>query len=307
MFMLRKLLLALCVLAFCDAAFALESNTSRLLSFVWPNSPAERVDEIGRGVGIVFSPDLSVVNNCNFYKTLGFACFQDSDWSRVLGSIRRYNADHPGRRIHTLLLETHGTNGNGLKLQRSSNPQAERSYISVGALQERLESQGIFKVIISACNAGRLLRPHIYKELDPYNGDKLFLPATCGIFNASRHFDPQRSPVLIIRGELSHIETTLVGQFTELGAGARKSILVSAKALKVKAPREFAISEMLVQMLTRDPRLQLVTNSAVDDLSRNITPNNESEELFRRFVTYLNAVAAQEGMRSARANTAGGE
>jgi hypothetical protein len=305
--MLRRLFLALTVLAFCEAAVALESNTSRLLTFVWPNSPAERIDQIGRGVGIVFSPDLSVVNNCNFYKTLGFACFQDADWSRVLGGIRRYNAANPDRRLHTLVLETHGTNGNGLKLQRSSSPQAERSYISIGALQERLETQGIYKVVVSACNAGRLLRPHIYKELDPYNGDKLFLPATCGIFNASRDFDPQRSPVLIIRSELSHIETTLVGQFNELGASARKSILASAKAQKVKAPKEFAISEMLVQMLTRDPSLQLVTNSAVDDLSRVMTPNSQSEELFRRFVTYLNAVAAQEGARSARASAAGGE
>lgn len=305
--MLRSLLLALAVATFADAALALDTNTARLLSFVWPNAPAERVDQIGRGVGIVFSPDLSVANNCNFYKAMGFACFQDADWSRVLGAIRRYNAGHPDRRIQTLILETHGTNGNGLKLQRSSSPKAERSYISVGALQEWLEPEGIYKVVISACNAGRLLRPHIYKELDPYNGDRLFLPPTCGIFNASRNFDPQRSPVLIIRGELSHIETTLVGTFNELGPGARRSILASAKAQKIKAPREFAISEMLVQMLTRDPRLQLVTNSAVDDLSGAMTPNAQSEELFRRFVAYLNAVSAQEGVSATRTTAGGGK
>ena len=302
--MLRSLLLALAVATSAGTALALDTNTERLLTFVWPNTPAERVDQIGRGVGIVFSPDLSVANNCNFYKTMGFACFQDADWSRIRYAIRRYNADHPDRRIQTLILETHGTNGNGLKLQRGYSPKDERSYISVGALQEWLEPEGIFKVVISACNAGRLLRPHIYKELDPYNGDRLFLPPTCGIFNASRNFDPQRSPVLIIRSELSHIETTLVGTFNELGAGARRSILASAKAQKIKAPKEFAISEMLVQMLTRDPRLQLVTNSAVDDLSGAMTPNAQSEELFRRFVTYLNAVSAQEGVSTARA-TAG--
>src|SRR5205807_2394582 len=129
-----------------------------------------RIDQIGHGIGVVFSPDLSVSDNCRFYQALGFACFQDADWSRVLDEIHRYNIDHPDRRISTLILETHGTNGNGLKLQRSYNPQAERSYISVGALQQRLEPEGIYNVMISACNAGRLLRPYIYNQLDPYNG-----------------------------------------------------------------------------------------------------------------------------------------
>src|SRR6185503_14065540 len=107
---------------------------------------------------------------------------------------------------------------NGLKLQTTYAPDAERSYISVGALQQRLEPEGIYNVVISACNSGRLLRPYIYNQLDPYNGDKLFLPPTCGIIDAPHEFDGARSPVLIIRPESSHIETTLVGKVSELSA-----------------------------------------------------------------------------------------
>src|SRR5512134_2520137 len=91
--------------------------------------PAVSPGESGRGVAIVFSPDLSVPGNCDFYSALGFACFEDTDWTRVLAAIR----DHGEMRV--VVLETHGTNGHGLKLQRSKDPQAERSYVSVAALQ----------------------------------------------------------------------------------------------------------------------------------------------------------------------------
>lgn len=292
--MLRRLsLLAILFLSAATAA-ALELNSQQLLSFAWPDAPAARIDQIGRGIGVVFSPDLSVPDNCKFYRALGFACFQDADWDRVLDDIRRYNVRYPERRISTLVLETHGTNGNGLKLQGSYDPLADRSYIAVGALQERLEPEGIYNVIISACNSGRLLRPYIYNQLDPYNGDKLFLPPTCGIVNASADFDGRKSPVVVIRPQSSHIETTLVGSMRELSANARRSIVASAKAQHIPVPKEFAVSDMMVQMITRDHRLELATNSFVDDLSRDVQPVDRSEELFRSFVTYLNAVAARE-------------
>lgn len=279
---------------------AIEASSSHLLSFIWPEGHAARIDQIGRGIGVVFSPDLSVPGNCRFYQSLGFACFQDADWNRILDEVHRYDLLNPDRRLSTLVLETHGTNGNGLKLQRSYNPQGERSYVSVGALQEHLEEEGIYNVVISACNAGRLLRPYIYNELDPYNGDKLFLPATCGIVNASSGFDGSRSPVLIIRPESSHIETTLVGSIRELPAGTRNAILASAKALHITPPTQFAVSDMMVQMVTRDPRLELISNSYVDELSPEIQSVDRSEELFRRFVTYLNAVAARQAIPVAR-------
>ena len=276
------------------AAGALDYRSLRLLNHAWPDAPAAKVGDIGRGVGVVFSPDLSVEGNCRFYEALGFACFQDADWNHVLENVHRYNVLYPERRIYTLVLETHGTNGNGLKLQTSYNPAAERSYVSVGALQERLEPDGVYYVVISACNSGRLMRPNIYNELDPYNGDKLFLPATCGIINASRDFDPSRSVMTLMRPESSHIETTLVGSVRELAPATRRAILNSAKSLHIKPPTQFAVSDIMMQMLVRDSQLQLVANTPVDDLSKEIAPVNRSERLFRRFVTYLNAVAARE-------------
>ena len=54
--------------------------------------------------------------------------------------VHTFNLLNPYRRIGTLILETHGTNGNGLKVQESYEPTAARSYISVGALQERRQT-----------------------------------------------------------------------------------------------------------------------------------------------------------------------
>ncbi|MDQ6800465.1 MAG: hypothetical protein M3041_06460 [Acidobacteriota bacterium] len=277
----------------------------RLLGTAWPDTTAPRLSEIGRGVGVVFSPDLSVAGNCRFYQALGFACFQDADWSRVLDQIHRHNIANPDRRIYTLVLETHGTNGNGLKLQKSYSPTAERSYIAVGALQERLESEGVFYVIISACNSGRLLRPYIYGELDPYNGDRLFLPATCGIVNASKNFDPARNAVTIITPQSSHIETTLVGGVRELAPKTQKAILASARALRMTPPTQFAVSDMMVQMLTRDSRLELAANRYVEELSGEVKPVDSSEALFKRFVNYVNAVALREKTSTTRVTSRG--
>ena len=283
------------VLAFVLAtAASADTSTYRLLTHAWPGAQAKKVSEIGRGIGVVFSPDLSVKDNCRFYESLGFACFQDADWTNILTGIHTFNLLNPDRRIGTLILETHGTNGNGLKVQESYEPAAARSYISVGALQERLENDGVFYVIISACNSGRLLRPAIYNRLNPYCGDKLFLPANNGIVDASDEFDPRLSAVMIIRPESSHIETTLVGRVAELRASTRRAIVAAAKARGITLPPEFAVSDMLVQMLTRDPSLQLVTGAYTDELSKDIRTAQTSEALFTRFLTHLNAVAARE-------------
>ena len=287
------ILLILLVLLALPAAYG-DHNGLRLLGTAWPDTTAPKLAEIGRGVGVVFSPDLSVSGNCRFYQSLGFACFQDADWSRVLDQIHQHNAAHPDRRIYTLVLETHGTNGNGLKLQKSYAPTAERSYISVGALQERLQPEGIYYVIISACNSGRLLRPYIYTELDPYNGDRLFLPATCGIVNASEDFDPMHNAVTIITPQSSHIEMTLVGSVKELAPKTQKAILASARALRITPPVQFAVSDMMVQMLTRDDRLELAANRYVEELSGEVKPVDSSEALFKRFVKFVNAAAARE-------------
>jgi hypothetical protein len=273
---------------------AIDESTLRLLDRAWAGAPVGKMTEIGRGVGVVFSPDLSVQTNCRFYQALGFACFQESDWERVLDQIHRHNALYPERRIATLVLETHGTNGNGLKLQDSYDPKGGRSYISVGALQERLEPEGVFYVVISACNSGRLLRPSIYNKLDASCGDKLFLPATNGIVNASDEYDPRGSAVTIITPQSSHIETTLVGSLAELRPATHRAILAAAEARGVTPPKEFAVSDMMVQMITRDANLELAAGNVVEELSKDIRTQATSEALFKRFTGYLNAVAARE-------------
>lgn len=290
--MKRSILFALLV-ALATPAWTFDDTSVRLLSHAWPAGRAARIDDIGRGVGVVFSPDLSVLNNCRFYETLGFACFQDANWEHVLVDVHRHNVLYPESRIHTLVLETHGTNGNGAKLQVGYAPASDRSYISIGALQERLEPEGIDYVIISACNSGRLLRPEIYAHLDPYNGDKLFLPPTCGIVDASENFERERSSVTVLTPHESHIETTLVGRIAELAPATRRALAASAKAKGIKLPKEFAISDMMVQMIVRDPNIQLVANTYVDDMSKQILSQDHSEQNFKRFVTYLNAVTAR--------------
>ena len=293
--MIRRLLLLFVALLFISVRGA--SGRERgvgVLSSAWPATSVSRVSEIGRGIGVVFSPDLSVPGNCRFYEALGFACFQDADWSRVLDGIHRHNVLYPERRIYTLVLETHGTNGNGLKLQSSYSPTADRSYIAIGALQELLEPDGINYILVSACNSGRLLRPYIRNELDVYNGDRLFLPATCGIINASPDFDESRSAVTIITPQSSHIETTLVGSVKELTPQAQRLIATAARALHIVPPTQLAVSDIMMQILTRDSRLQLAVNQYVDELSPVIQSADRSEELFVRFKAYVNAVAARE-------------
>ena len=279
---------------FLFAGIASAERTEVLLARAWPAAPQAALAEIGNGVGIVFSPDLSVPGNCRFYTALGFACFDSADWLDILSGIHAHNIGNPGRRIRTLILETHGTNGHGLKVQTGKNPKDERSYISVGALQEWLEPVGVRHVIISACNSGRLLRPEIYTKLNPDPGDKLFLPATRGIIDASDVFDPKRNQVVVITPGASQIETTLVGSLKELAASTRESLEDAAEARDVKLPAQFAISEMLIKMMLRDETLELRTGAWVEELSKEQTSARASERLFTSFVAHLNYVAARD-------------
>jgi hypothetical protein len=290
--MLRVILTAFLLFASIPAR-ALDTTSLTLLAHAWPDAKPANVSEVGRGIGVVFSPDLSVPGNCRFYEALGFACFEDGDWNRVVDRIQRHNTLYPERRIGTLVLETHGTNGNGLKLQSGHSIDDDRSYIAVGALQERLEPAGVANIIISACNSGRLLRPQIHARLNPNPGDKLFLPATCGIVNASPEWNAERSAVTVITPSASHIETTLVGSVSEFAPATRRALLAAAKARGIAAPKQFAVSDMMVQMLLRDPRLALTANSYVDELSKTVQPAEESERLFARFLKYLDAIAAR--------------
>src|SRR5438045_1882700 len=289
---IRRLAVLTLVLA-ASAAMADEA-TSVLVARAMPYDPYARLSEIGHGVGIVFTPDLSVPGNCRFYESLGFACFEDADWTRVLDDIRLHNIFHPENRVRTLILETHGTNGNGLKLQRSYDPRADRSYISVGALQEHLEPDGVRYIIISACNSRRLLRASIYRSLDPNPGDKLFLPPTCGIVNASADYDSARSRIVVATPSASHIETTLVGNLRELAPVTRRVIELAAKTNGIRVPTQFAVSDLMMEMLLRDPRLELQTGESIDELSKVIQPQDVSEKLYKSFVAYVNSAGAKD-------------
>ena len=194
-------------------------------------------------------------------------------------------------RLRTLLIETHGTNGNGLKLQQNKDPDSERSYISVGALQERLEPEGLQYILISACNSGRLLRPAIYRDLDPNTEDKLFLPATCGIINASGTWNPGLSRVAVITPASSNVEMTVVGSVRELTKRARKRVNDSARAAGIKPPSEFVISDMLMSIIAGDQKLHLKEGGHAEDLSSVKTSADFSERLFKRFLKEMDARA----------------
>lgn len=292
---------ALLVLILFIAAAARADRTDRLLARALPTTPRAHLTELGSGIGIVFSPDLSIPGNCRFYTALGFACFESADWMRVLSDVNSWNIHHPEARIRTLILETHGTNGHGLKLQKGKEPLDERSYVSVAALQEILEPVGIRYVILSACNSGRLLRPEIYRRLNRQPGDKLFLPATLGIIDASDLFDPGRSDVTVITPASSHIETTLVGGLAEFAPSTRKALIAAAKARKVTLPARFAVSEMLIQMLLRDDKLELRTDAHVETLSKEQTDPAVSERIFDAFVARLDFLAAAPDVASGTA------
>ncbi|HYO78646.1 MAG TPA: hypothetical protein VE010_19455 [Thermoanaerobaculia bacterium] len=277
-----------------------EEKSEVLLAKAWPAAHVAALPEIGTGIGVIFTPDLSVKDNCRFFEALGFACFESADWLEVLSDIHAYNIDQPGRRIRTLILETHGTNGNGLKVQTGKNPEDARSYISVAALQEMVEPVGVRYIILSACNSGRLLRPEIYRKLNPNNGDKLFLPATRGIIDATEDFDPKKTTTTVITPAKSHIETTLVGSLRELAPATRDALEAAAKARSIELPKQFAVSEMLIQMLLRDPQLELRTGAHVEELSKTQTDPEASERIFKSFVDHL----AQVSSRGALSQTA---
>lgn len=254
-----------------------------LLSLALASNPQPgTVGEIGHGKAIIFSPDLVVDGNREFYERLGFLYFDSPDWDSVLDAIRR-----SPRPIDTVILETHGTNGTGLKLQEGKKPSDARSYISVGALQERLASAGVPYAVISACNAGRLFRPEIYTKLDPDPAEPLFLPATLGIVHASGEFDASKSGVRVYRRKQSNLETLMEGRYAELSEQVRST-------LDASEGEKFVVSSMLVQLLLNDPDLELVAEGFATSVSRADLSLAEREALFQEFVSYVNGVRERE-------------
>jgi hypothetical protein len=141
-----------------------------------------RLKKLGERRAIVFSPDFAASGNRRFYEGLGFVYLESADWRWVLKEIRRVNRSRTWDSIREIFFETHGSNGHGLKLQRSQLRLAPRSYISLGALQEHLAGAGVERAILGACNTGRLYRPEIYRKLNMSVKDPTVLPATLGLF-----------------------------------------------------------------------------------------------------------------------------
>lgn len=249
-------------------------------AFAEPSSP---LGSVGRGVAVVFSPDLSVGNNCAFYERLGFACYESASWEAVVEDIRCRNASAaPEAAISVVILEAHGTHGNGLKLQASAAKKASRSYAAVGALMERLGNAGVRTCVLAACNSRRLLRPAIYHKLDR---TRLFLPATLGILNGSEAAAAKTDVRLLARAD-SHIESLSKGTTRELSAATLRAL-----DLEQSETMTFVVSDMLVQLVTRDPSLDLRPATPVDQLKL-ITPEDAyAEDLFARFVEHLDRLA----------------
>jgi hypothetical protein len=259
---------------------------------VWAGkSQSTKLKDIGRGKGIVFSPDLSEPGNRDFYRALGFAYFEDPDWHSVLKQIREFNQSHPTEQIETLLIQSHGTNGDALKLQNGKQPDAPRSYIALGALQEGLEGTGVRTCLLAACNAGRLFRPENYLTVRADEGNHLFEPPTLGIINASPNFDPARSSVNIARRVESHIEVINECRLSELSTRARAE-LTQGSDIPLKASSRIAIPEMLIQLLLKDDKLRLVFWGHEMEKSQAETNDSVRESLITRFLRFVDALSA---------------
>jgi hypothetical protein len=262
-----------------------------------------RLSDIGRGKAIIFSPDIAPAGNREFYQALGFLYIEEASWQRVLNRIIARNYWHPDDPVQAIFLETHGTNGDGLKLQSGPSRTDGRSYISIAALQEKLEGMGVKLCVIAACNSGRLFRPGTYKTIKPQPRDSLFLPATFGIINATSKFDPRLSQIVMARRRESRIETTSEGKISELSPMARKVSgfdNLRVRSDRVRAPR-FVVSNLLIQMLLHDPRLKLAYGGYASERSQSDLTAAESEALFQRFIEYVNTVA-ERGDRPKQAN-----
>ena len=261
---------------------------------VWrAHSPYLTLDEIGSRKGIVFSPDLSEPGNREFYRALGFAYFEDPDWHVVLEQIKAYNATHPRNRIETLLVLSHGTNGDALKLQNGSQPDAPRSYIAPAALQEKLEGTGIRFCLLAACNAGRLFRPENYRTVRADAGNRLFEPPTLGIINASVDFNPAKSSITIARRAESHLEVINECSLSELSPGTIAELTQDGDS-GLTASSRIAVPEMLIQLLLKDDELRLVLWGSEIEKSGAETADKVRESLITRFLDLVDSLSENE-------------
>lgn len=269
---------------------------------LWPQSgELTRLSEIGRGKAVVFSPDFSVPDNREFYEKLGFDYYESANWEEILSKIQTKNPGGASNKIQAVVLETHGTNGNGLKLQTGDAAADPRSYASIGALRQRLEAAEVQICIVAACNAGRLFRPEIYDRLNSRPNDPLFKPATLGIINATQADNAAQSSgqrqIAMVRRSDSLIEALCGGWTRELSPVAQRMLglatLSGDRIVRVRNIR-FIISTTLIQILTNDPALRLTSRGFVTEKSPSRFANQEAEAIFQSFVKLVNRVAEAE-------------
>src|SRR5215475_13261195 len=247
---------------------------------------AARLKKLGERRAIVFSPDFAASGNRQFYEGLGFVYLESADWRWVLKEIMRVNRSRTEGSIREIFFETHGSNGNGLKLQRSQLRSAPRSYISLGALQERLAAAGVERAILGACNTGRLYRPEIYKKLDMSVKDPTVLPATLGVVDASPSFDPSKSPVELVRRTDSRLEQTSEGKYQELPASVRRALGLPAST------KPFTVSNMFIQTIIKDGRLEVTSTGFVRKVSKDTESEPDNEAIFQSFLKFLDDIAS---------------
>jgi len=252
------------------------------------SGPVNQLSDIGKGKAVIFSPDLAVPGNRLVYERLGFLYIETADWLEVLDQLSTSSARNPDS-INMVIVESHGTNGTGLKLQWGKKPEHARSYIAVGALQEHLGAAGIRTGVITACNSGRLFRPKIYNVLSPDPDEPLFLPATLGILQASSEFDSARSEVIMLRPVASNLESLIEGQVSELN-GAVAALFPTVEG----ADDRFVVSALLIEILLDDPRLQLTGAGYEEKLSKADLTLRAREALFERLLSYIDSMGLQE-------------
>lgn len=252
-----------------------------------PNSveAAARLKKLGERRAIVFSPDFAASGNRRLYEGLGFVYLESADWRWVLKEIKRINGSRAEDRIREVFFETHGSNGNGLKLQRSQLRSAPRSYISLGALRERLAEAGVERAILAACNTGRLYRPEIYRKLNMSVKDPTVLPATLGVINASPKFDPSTNHVELARRTDSRLEQTSEGQYRELPESVRRALDLPASTTP------FTVSNMFIQTIVKDDRLRLTSQGYVRKVSKETESEPDNEAIFQSFLKFLDDLA----------------
>jgi hypothetical protein len=243
-----------------------------------------RLQSVGRGMAIVFSPDLAPPTTCSFYSRLGFLCIRDASWRSASSKIEAFNRNsRKGHFVRTVIIESHGANGNALKLQDGRRETDKRSYASVAALDEQLYASGIRTCIINACNAGRLFRPEVYRALDRWAFDRLLLPATSGGLTPSAAYNRTNPRVAFLIPRLNQLQSLTVADVREFDARTRKRLGVEEGS--------YVISDTLIQILLRKRPAAVVPPKGTDVLMRTTLTAQRGEQLFREFRTWLNQQA----------------